>query len=77
MKLMIMSPENNTITDVLCQWCNLIERPKNNDVWTVLPELPQYKFKNLYIKNAPFETCGDINDLNITFVYDVFEKIKI
>lgn len=76
MELTIMSSENNTITNVLCQWCNLIERQKNNDdYWTVIPELPQYKFKNLYIKSTPFETCDDINDLNVTFVYDVLEMI--
>lgn len=51
----------------------LIEQQKNNeDVWTILPELPQYKFKNLKV-DSQFKTTDKTAEMTITFKYDIFE----
>jgi hypothetical protein len=56
--------------DMMNDWCKLIEQQKSNeDIWTVIPELPQYKFKNLKVESSPFKT----NEMTITFKYDDFE----
>jgi len=42
----------------------------------VIPELPQYKFKNLKIKSSPFEMNEETVDMTITFKYDDFKEIN-
>jgi len=65
---------DKSITDVLNNWCKLVEQQKSNeDVWTVIPELPEYKFKNLKIESSPFETTDDTTEMTITFKCDNFE----
>jgi len=65
---------DKSITDVLNDWCKLVEQQKSNeDVWTVIPELPEYKFKNLKIESSPFETTDDTTEMTITFKCDNFE----
>lgn len=65
---------DKSTTDVLNDWCRLIEQQKSNeDVWTVIPELPQYKFKNLKIESSPFETTEETTEMTVTFKYDDFE----
>lgn len=64
---------DKSTTDILNDWCMLIEQQKNNeDVWTVLPELPQYKFKNLKV-DSQFETTDKTAEMTIVFKYDIFE----
>ena len=66
---------NKSTTDILNDWCKLVEEQKNNeDKWTVIPELPQYKFKNLKIENSLFETTDDVT-MTVTLKYDNFEII--
>jgi hypothetical protein len=72
-------PENLTTSDVLNDWCKLYEREnknKNEDIWTVIPELPQYKFKNLKIKSSPFQMNDETVEMTITFKYDEFKEIN-
>ena len=65
---------DNSTTDMMNDWCRLVEQKKNNeDVWTVIPELPQYKFKNLKIESSPFETTEETTEMTVTFKYDDFE----
>lgn len=65
---------NKSTTDMMNDWIRLIEKQKHNkDIWTVLPELPQYKFKNLRVELNQFGTydnelemileCDDIKDI--------------
>lgn len=62
---------------MMVDWCELLEQQKGNkDVWTVLPELPQYKFKNLRIESSPFETTDDAAEMTITFKYDDFDDFR-
>lgn len=62
--------------DMMNDWCALVEQQNSNeDVWTVIPELPQYKFKNLQIENSTFETT-DETEMTITFKYDEFEDLE-
>jgi hypothetical protein len=68
---------DKSTTDIMNDWCRLVEQQKNNeDVWTVIPELPQYKFKNLQIEGSPFETIDDTTEMTITFKYDEFEDLE-
>lgn len=63
------------LTDMMNDWSRLIEQQKNNeDVWTVIPELPQYKFKNLQIKTCTFDE--NTNEMSYTFKYDEFKNIE-
>jgi hypothetical protein len=65
---------DNSTTDMMNDWCRLVEQQKNNeDIWTVIPELPQYKFKNLKIESSPFETTEETTEMTVTFKYDDFE----
>jgi hypothetical protein len=67
---------DKSIIDMMNDWYRLIKQQKNNeDVWTVIPELPQYKFKNLQIKSSPFETTEEITEITIVFKYDEFEDL--
>lgn len=69
---------DKSTTDMMNDWCRLVEQQKSDeDVWTVIPELPQYKFKNLQIKSSPFETTDDNTEMTITFKYDEFEDLNI
>lgn len=62
---------DKSTTDIMNDWCMLVEQQKNNeDVWTILPELPQYKFKNL---NSQIETTDKTDEITIIFKYDNFE----
>lgn len=65
---------NKSTKDMMYDWIRLIEKQKHNkDIWTVLPELPQYKFKNLRVELNQFGTydnelemileCDDIKDI--------------
>ena len=76
----IFNPPNildKSTTDVMNDWCKLVEQQKNNeDVWTVIPELPQYKFKNLKIENSPFEDTDEAVEMTITFNYDDVTPIQ-
>lgn len=68
---------DKSTTDMMNDWCRLVEQQKSDeDVWTVIPELPQYKFKNLQIKSSPFETTDDNTEMTITFKYDEFEDLS-
>ena len=68
---------DKSTTDMMNDWCRLVEQQKSDeDVWTVIPELPQYKFKNLQIKSSPFETTDDNTEMTITFKYDEFEDLN-
>jgi hypothetical protein len=59
---------DKSTTNMMNDWCRLVEQQKNNeDVWTVISELPQYKFKNLRVKSSLFETTGETT---VTFKYD-------
>lgn len=63
--------------DMMYDWIRLIEKHKHNkDVWTVLPELPQYKFKNLRVVPNQFGTYVD-NELKMILKYDDFKDIEI
>ena len=65
---------DKSTTDIMNDWCRLVEQQKNDeDVWTVIPELPQYKFKNLQIKSSLFETTDEITEMTITIKCDDFE----
>jgi hypothetical protein len=67
----------DSITNFLSDWCKLIEKQKSNeDVWTVIPELPQYKFKNLKVESSPFEMKEETVDMTITLKYDEFKEVK-
>ena len=69
-------PEDLT-SNILNDWCKLIEQQKNNeDIWTVIPELPQYKFKNLKVISSPFKMKEKTVEMTITFKYDEFKKIN-
>jgi len=64
---------DKSTTDVLNDWCKLVEQQKDNkDIWTVIPQLPQYKFKNLKMESL-FETIDDTTEMTITFKYDNFK----
>ncbi len=63
--------------DMMNDWSKLAEQQKNNeDVWTVIPELPQYKFKNLETKSNSFERTEETNEITVTFRYDDFKLIN-
>ncbi len=63
---------DKSTTDMMNDWCRLVEQQKNNeDIWTTIPELPQFKFKNLKIETSPFETSENAS-MDITFHYDEF-----
>lgn len=70
------------INKVLNDWLKLAEESKNKknkkkkDIWSELPMLPGYKFKNLRLVNSPIETTDD-NQINITVQYDAFKKIDL
>jgi len=69
---------DKSTTDMMNDWCRLVEQQKSNeDVWTVMPELPQYKFKNLKVVSSPFETTDETTETTITFKYDEFEDLNI
>lgn len=74
-----MNKMNKSTTDMLKDWCKLVEQQKNNeDVWSTIPEFPQIRFKNLKIESS-FETTEETNEITLTFMYDDFEsndKIK-
>lgn len=75
-EIQIPNISNNSITEMMNDWIRLIEQQNTNeDVWTVIPELPQYKFKNLKIESSPFETIDETVETTITFKYDNFEQI--
>jgi len=64
---------DKSVSDILKEWCKLVEKSKKDeDEWTTIPALPQYRFKNLKI--VPCETDVDISQLSITFKYDSWEK---
>lgn len=68
---------DKSTTDMMNDWCRLVEQQKSNeDVWTVIPELPQYKFKNLQVESSPFETTDETTEMTITFKYDEFEDLE-
>jgi hypothetical protein len=64
---------NTSIYDMMNDWKNLIES-QNIDKWVIIPELPQYKFKNLKIDMVLNESENNVEQ-NITFLYDDFEFI--
>lgn len=67
---------DKSTTDMMNDWCRLVEQQKSNeDVWTVIPELPQYKFKNLKVESSPFETTDETTAMIITFKWDECVKI--
>lgn len=61
------------VSDMMNEWAQkVISINSNEDVWTVIPELPRYKFKNLKVELSPFELNDDVNNLTLTFKYDTF-----
>lgn len=69
-------PEDLT-SNFLSDWCKLINQQKSNeDIWTVIPELPEYKFKNLKIISPPFEMKEGIVEMTITLKYDEFKEVS-
>lgn len=75
----IIEGDDNLIYQTLKEWSKLGQTSikQLNDVWTVLPILPQYKFKNLTIKTSPFEILDAVSDVNITLTYDDYKTNKI
>ena len=66
---------NDTIIEMMMDWCVLINKQKKHeDVWTVIPELPQFIFKNVHIVPNPNDKQFDDNgEMTITFQYEDFE----
>jgi len=70
----LQTPENISSLEVMSDWCKLVEQQTNNeDVWTTIPQLPQYRFKNLRIVGLPFVTTDDINEINVTIKCDEYD----
>ena len=73
------SPIDNSVREVLENWCKLTEECKvKEDVWTEIPLLPGYRFKNLRIKtDSDFMVTGEESPItmNINFTCDKFEKL--
>jgi hypothetical protein len=68
---------DKSTTDMMNDWCRLVEKQKNDeDVWTGMHELPQYKFKNLKIESSPFETMDETNEMSITFKYNEYIELN-
>jgi len=58
-------------------WAKLIEQQKNNvDVWTEIPAVPGYKFKNLKLEQSPIKTSDEEHEITITLNYDDFIKTE-
>jgi len=61
----------STTDMMLYNWCELIKHEVDKeDTWTVIPELPQYKFKNLRIIHSPIQPTD--NNININLIFDSY-----
>jgi len=69
--------ENDSIKNHLQQWYNLIKNQpieKELNEWKTIPQLPNYRFKNLKVVND--ENCSaNCNDISVNFTYDLIEEI--
>jgi hypothetical protein len=64
---------DTTVFNVLSEWAKLIKSQKQEgDVWTVIPELPKYRFKNLTLVTSPFIEHPDRIETSLTFTYEDF-----
>jgi len=62
-----------TVFNVLNEWAKLIKSQKQEgDVWTVIPELPRYRFKNLSLITHPYIEHPDKIETSLTFKYEDF-----
>ena len=72
--------ENNSTEEFLNDWLNVVNKVETIDIsdteddkWSTLSCLPQYKFKNLKIENN--KITDDITKNDITFKYDDVKQI--
>ena len=68
-------PDGLDIDEAVNDWVELKAEKYKKDVWTTIPCLPQYKFKNLKIIEDDFD--DDKVELNVTFQYDEFKDIEL
>lgn len=73
------APIENSVKEALENWCKLTEECKiKEEVWTEIPLLPGYKFKNLRLKtSSDFIITGEESPIvtNVNFTCDKFEKL--
>jgi len=73
------TPIDDSIKEVLEDWCKLTEECEiKEDVWTEIPLLSDYRFKNLRIKTeSEFIVTGEESSVvrNVSFTCDKFEKL--
>ena len=75
-KLPVM--QDKSVTNALNDWCKLLEKQDNveEDEWSVIPVLPEYRFKNLRMISGPIETTDNAHELTITIQYDNYAEIN-
>lgn len=68
---------DESVTNALNEWVKRVKKQEsdepNEDIWTTLPEVPQYKFKNL--KLTPNNLEDSPNEITFNFTYEDFIKI--